>query len=48
VTYRAAIELQKLQLGRDKLQVEKSNQANDLAIAKTNAKGRNNKKKFSK
>ena len=39
-----SIELQKMQLERDKLQVEKSNQSNDLAIAKTNAKGRNNKK----
>lgn len=39
-----SIELKKLQLERDKLQVEKSNQDNDLAIAKMNAKGRNNKK----
>ena len=39
------IALQKLQIDREKLQVDRENQANDLAIAKTNAKGRTNKKK---
>lgn len=34
----------KIQLEREKLQVARENQANDLAIAKENAKGRNNKK----
>lgn len=41
---KTTIESQKMQLERDKLQVEKSNQDNDLAIAKMNAQGRNNKK----
>jgi hypothetical protein len=41
---KTTMESQKMQLERDKLQVEKSNQDNDLAIAKMNAKGRNNKK----
>lgn len=41
---KTTIESQKMQLERDKLQVDKSNQDNDLAIAKLNAKGRNNKK----
>jgi hypothetical protein len=36
---------QKLQLEKEKLQVARENQANDLAVAKENAKGRNNKKK---
>jgi hypothetical protein len=36
---------EKLQLEREKLQVAKENQANDLAIAKENAKGRNKKSK---
>ncbi len=35
---------QKLQLEREKLQVARENQANDLAVAKENAKGRNAKK----
>jgi hypothetical protein len=35
---------QKLQVEREKLQVARENQANDLAIAKENAKGRANKK----
>jgi hypothetical protein len=34
----------KIALEREKLQVARENQANDLAIAKENAKGRNNKK----
>jgi hypothetical protein len=34
----------KLQLEREKLQVARENQANDLAVAKENAKGRANKK----
>jgi hypothetical protein len=37
-------EMQKLQLEREKLQVDRENQANDLAVAKENAKGRANKK----
>jgi len=36
---------QKLQVEREKLQVARENQANDLAIAKENAKGRANKTK---
>jgi len=36
---------QKLQVEREKLQVARENQANDLAIAKENAKGRNKTKK---
>jgi hypothetical protein len=35
---------QKLQLEREKLQVARENQKNDLAVAKENAKGRANKK----
>jgi hypothetical protein len=35
---------QKLEIEREKLQVARENQANDLAIAKENAKGRNAKK----
>jgi hypothetical protein len=34
---------QKLQIEREKLQVARENQANDLAVAKENAKGRNKK-----
>jgi hypothetical protein len=40
-----AMAAQKLQLEKEKLQVARENQANDLAVAKENAKGRNNKKK---
>ena len=36
---------QKLQVEREKLQVARENQANDLAVAKENAKGRNKKTK---
>ena len=36
---------QKLQVEKEKLQVARENQANDLAIAKENAKGRNKKTK---
>lgn len=36
-------ELQKLQIEKEKLKVERENMANDLAIAKENAKGRNKK-----
>jgi hypothetical protein len=36
---------QKLQLEKEKLQVARENQANDLAVAKENAKGRNSSKK---
>jgi hypothetical protein len=35
----------KLAIEREKLQVARENQANDLAIAKENAKGRNKKTK---
>ncbi len=35
---------EKLQLEKEKIQLARENQANDLAIAKENAKGRNNKK----
>jgi len=38
-----AIASQKLQVEREKLQVARENQANDLAVAKENAKGRNKK-----
>ncbi len=37
-------EMQKLQIEREKLQVARENQANDLAVAKENAKGRAKKK----
>jgi hypothetical protein len=37
------IATQKLQVEREKLQVARENQANDLAVAKENAKGRNKK-----
>jgi len=36
---------QKLQIEREKIQVARENQANDLAVAKENAKGRNKKTK---
>ena len=36
---------QKLQVEREKIQVARENQANDLAVAKENAKGRNTNKK---
>ena len=36
---------QKLQVDRDKNQIARENMANDLAVAKENAKGRNNKNK---
>jgi len=36
--------MEKLAVEREKLQVARENQANDLAVAKENAKGRNNKK----
>jgi hypothetical protein len=39
-----ALAAQKLQVEREKLQVARENQANDLAIARENAKGRANKK----
>jgi hypothetical protein len=35
---------QKLQLEQEKNQIARENMANDLAVAKENAKGRNNKK----
>jgi hypothetical protein len=35
---------QKLQIEREKIKLARDNQANDLAVAKENAKGRNNKK----
>ena len=38
------LELEKLKVEKEKLQVARENQANDLAIAKENAKGRNAKK----
>ncbi len=41
---RARQDAEKLQLEREKLQVARENQANDLAVAKENAKGRANKK----
>jgi hypothetical protein len=34
----------KKEIEREKLQVARENMANDLAVAKENAKGRNNKK----
>ena len=34
----------KMAIERDKIQVARENMANDLAVAKENAKGRNNKK----
>ena len=34
----------KMSIEREKLQVQRENMANDLAVAKENAKGRNNKK----
>ena len=34
----------KMQIEREKLQVARENQANDLAVAKENAKGRNKSK----
>jgi hypothetical protein len=33
-----------MSIERDKIQVARENMANDLAVAKENAKGRNNKK----
>jgi len=39
-----ALAVQKLQIEREKLKVARENQANDLAVAKENAKGRANKK----
>lgn len=39
-----SIAQQKLQLEREKIKLARDNQANDLAVAKENAKGRNNKK----
>lgn len=39
-----ALAAQKLQVERDKNQIARENMANDLAVAKENAKGRNNKK----
>ena len=39
-----ALAAQKLQIEREKLQVARENQVNDLAVAKENAKGRANKK----
>jgi len=37
---------QKLQIEREKIKLARDNQANDLAVAKENAKGRNKKKYF--
>jgi hypothetical protein len=39
-----SIAQQKLQIEREKIKLARDNQANDLAVAKENAKGRNNKK----
>jgi hypothetical protein len=39
-----SIAQQKLQLEREKIKLARDNQVNDLAVAKENAKGRNNKK----
>jgi len=39
-----SIAREKLQVDREKLQVDRENQINDLAVAKENAKGRNNQK----
>jgi hypothetical protein len=41
---KSSLASQKLELEREKLQVDRDNQTNDLAIAKENAKNRNNKK----
>jgi len=40
-----SMDAQKLQIEREKIQVSRENQANDLAVAKENAKGRNKKTK---
>ena len=34
----------KMSIEKEKIQVQRENMANDLAVAKENAKGRNNKK----
>ena len=41
INNRNSLEQQKLQLERDKIKLARENQANDLAVAKENAKGRN-------
>jgi hypothetical protein len=43
IASKTAIASQKLQVEREKLQVARENQANDLAVARENAKGRNKK-----
>lgn len=44
ITSKNSIAQQKLQIEREKIKLARDNQANDLAVAKENAKGRNNKK----
>lgn len=44
ITSKNTIAQQKLQIEREKIKLARDNQANDLAVAKENAKGRNNKK----
>ena len=44
ISSKTSIASQKLEIEKEKIKVDKLNQANDLAVAKENAKGRNNKK----
>ena len=44
INSKSSIAAQKLEIEKEKIKVAKLNQANDLAVAKENAKGRNNKK----
>ena len=44
ITSKNMLAAQKLQLEQEKNQIARENMANDLAVAKENAKGRNNKK----
>jgi hypothetical protein len=44
INSKTSIASQKLEIEKEKIKVDKLNQANDLAVAKENAKGRNNKK----
>ena len=44
ITSKNSIAQQKLQIEREKIKLARDNQVNDLAVAKENAKGRNNKK----
>jgi hypothetical protein len=44
INSKTSIAAQKLEIEKEKIKVDKLNQANDLAVAKENAKGRTNKK----